>query len=106
MIKCVKSVKLLNVKLFYQVNVCPYYLKFVKMIDWYLIVSSLSSQDIVINIHKYIYIDIHKIKSSRLCSQILFFLFSSFIFKENHILIEERNPFEKTVIVEEELDGT
>ena len=30
---------------------------------------------------------------------------SSFIFNENHVLIDEDNPSEKTVIVEEELDG-
>ena len=30
---------------------------------------------------------------------------SSFIFKENHVLIEENNPSEKIVIDEEELDG-
>ena len=29
----------------------------------------------------------------------------SFIFKENHILIEEDNPSEKNFIAEEELDG-
>ena len=34
-----------------------------------------------------------------------FFYVSSFIFKENHILIEEDNPSEKIVIVEEELDS-
>ena len=37
--------------------------------------------------------------------QILIFYISSFIFKENHILIEEDNPSEKIVIVEEELDS-
>ena len=37
--------------------------------------------------------------------QILIFYVSSFIFKENHILIEEDNPSEKIVIVEEELDS-
>ena len=32
---------------------------------------------------------------------------SSFIFKENHVFIEEKdNPSEKVVMVEEELDGT
>ena len=30
---------------------------------------------------------------------------SSFIFKENHVLIEQDNPSEKIVIVEEKLDG-
>ena len=35
-----------------------------------------------------------------------FFYVSSFIFKENHVLIEEGNPFEKVIIVEKELDGT
>ena len=30
---------------------------------------------------------------------------SSFIFKENHVLIEEDNPSDKVVIVGEELDG-
>ena len=34
-----------------------------------------------------------------------FFYVSSFIFKENHVLIEEDNPSEKIVIFEEELDG-
>ena len=40
-----------------------------------------------------------------------FFYFSSFVFKENHVLIEEENPSEenpseKIVIVKKELDGT
>ena len=30
--------------------------------------------------------------------------FSNFIFKENHVLIEEDNPSEKNVLVKEELD--
>ena len=30
--------------------------------------------------------------------------FSNFIFKENHVLVEEDNPSEKNVIVKEELD--
>ena len=30
--------------------------------------------------------------------------FSKFIFKENHVLVEEDNPSEKNVIVKEELD--
>ena len=34
-----------------------------------------------------------------------FFYFSSFIFKENHVLVEEGNPSEKNVIVKKELDG-
>ena len=34
-----------------------------------------------------------------------FFYVSSFIFKENHVLTKKRNPSEKIVIVEEELDG-
>ena len=34
-----------------------------------------------------------------------FFYFSSFIFKENHFCIEEDNPQEKRIIVEQELDG-
>ena len=39
-----------------------------------------------------------------------FFYFSSFVFKENHVLIEEENPSEenpseKIVIVKKELDG-
>ena len=34
-----------------------------------------------------------------------FFYFSSFVFKENQVLIEEENPSEKTVIVKKELDG-
>ena len=32
--------------------------------------------------------------------------FSNFIFKENHVLVEEDNPSEKNVIVKEELDDT
>ena len=32
--------------------------------------------------------------------------FSNFIFKENHVLVEEDNPSEKNVIVNEELDDT
>ena len=35
----------------------------------------------------------------------LFFYVSSFIYKENHVLIEEYNHSEKIVIVEEELHG-
>ena len=42
-----------------------------------------------------------------------FFYFSSFVFKENHVLIEEENPSEENpsenliiVIVKKELDGT
>ena len=35
----------------------------------------------------------------------IFFYVSSFIFKENHVLIEEGNPSEKIAIVEEELNG-
>ena len=34
-----------------------------------------------------------------------FFYISSFIFKGNHALIQEDNPSEKIIIVEEELDG-
>ena len=34
-----------------------------------------------------------------------FFYFSSFVFKENQVLIEEENPSEKIVIVKKELDG-
>ena len=34
-----------------------------------------------------------------------FFYFSSFIFKENHVLVEEGNLSEKNVIVKKELDG-
>ena len=30
---------------------------------------------------------------------------SSFIFKENHVFIEEDNPSDKVIMVEEELDG-
>ena len=38
----------------------------------------------------------YEITSRRQRSQILtFFYFSSFIFKENHILVEEDNPSEK-----------
>ena len=33
-----------------------------------------------------------------------FFYFSSFIFKENHVLVKEGNPSEKNVIVKKELD--
>ena len=45
-------------------------------------------------------------KLRRLCSQILiFFYVSSFIFKENHTLVEKDNPSEKIVITEEKLDG-
>ena len=47
----------------------------------------------------------YEIKSRRLRSLILFFDVSSFIFKENHVLIEEDNPSEKIFIVEEELFG-
>ena len=36
---------------------------------------------------------------------LIFFYVSSFIFKENHVLIEEGNPSEKIAIVEEELNG-
>ena len=35
----------------------------------------------------------------------IFFHVASFIFKENHVLIEEDNPSEKIVLIEEELDG-
>ena len=35
---------------------------------------------------------------------LIFFYFSSFIFKENHFCIEEDNP-KKRIIVEQELDG-
>ena len=35
----------------------------------------------------------------------LFYLFYCFIFKENHVLIEEDNPSEKIAIDKEELDG-
>ena len=38
-------------------------------------------------------------------ADIIFFYVSSFIFKENHVLIEEDNPSEKIVIVEEELEN-
>ena len=31
--------------------------------------------------------------------------FSSFIFKDNHVLVEQHNPPEKIVIVKEELEG-
>ena len=34
-----------------------------------------------------------------------FFYFSSFIFKENHFCIEEDNPQEKLIIVVQEQDG-
>ena len=34
-----------------------------------------------------------------------FFYFSSFIFKENHVLVEGGHPFKKNLIVKEELDG-
>ena len=33
------------------------------------------------------------------------FYFSSFIHKENHFCIEEDNPQEKRIIIEQELDG-
>ena len=33
-----------------------------------------------------------------------FLYFFSFIFKENHVLVEEENPSEKIVIVKEELE--
>ena len=33
-----------------------------------------------------------------------FLYFLSFIFKENHVLVEEENPSEKIVIVKEELE--
>ena len=36
---------------------------------------------------------------------LIFFYVSSFIFKENHVLIEEGNPSEKIAIVEEKLNG-
>ena len=42
----------------------------------------------------------------RLRSQIFILLcVSSFIFKENHVLIEEGNSLEKNATVEKELDG-
>ena len=41
----------------------------------------------------------------RLRSQIIFFCFSSFIFKNSHVLVEKHNPSEEIVIVKEELDG-
>ena len=34
------------------------------------------------------------------------FFFSSFIFKDNHVLVELHNPSEKIVIVQEGLDST
>ena len=34
-----------------------------------------------------------------------FCYFSSFIFKENHVLVEGGNPSEKNAIVRKELDG-
>ena len=46
----------------------------------------------------------YEIKCRKLLSQIM--IRSSFIFKENHVFLEEKdNPSEKVVIVEEELDG-
>ena len=33
-----------------------------------------------------------------------FFVFSSFVFKENHVFNEKDNPWQKVVIVKEELD--
>ena len=48
---------------------------------------------------------IYELKSTRLRSQISMFYFSSFIFKDNYVLVEWHNPSEKTVIVKEELDG-
>ena len=36
---------------------------------------------------------------------LFFFYFSSFIHKENHLFIEEDNPQEKLIIIEQELDG-
>ena len=42
---------------------------------------------------------IYQIRSRALCSQILIFYFSSFIFKDNH------NPSGKIMIVKEERDG-
>ena len=38
---------------------------------------------------------IYEITSRRLCSQILIFYFSNFIFKDNHVLAEQHNPSEK-----------
>ena len=35
----------------------------------------------------------------------MIFFVSSFIFKKNYVLIEEDNPSEKIVLIEEELDG-
>ena len=34
------------------------------------------------------------------------FYFSSFLFKDNHVLVEQYNLSEKSMIVKEELDGT
>ena len=34
-----------------------------------------------------------------------FFLFSTFIFKDKHVLVEQHNPSEKIKIVKEEVDG-
>ena len=43
----------------------------------------------------------------RLSSQIyIFFGFSSFIFKRNHVVIYKENPSDKIVIIEGELHGT
>ena len=46
----------------------------------------------------------NKIKETSF-ADIYFFYVSSFIYKENHVLIEEYNHSEKIVIVEEELHG-
>ena len=49
---------------------------------------------------------IYEITLRRLSSQILMFWgFFSFIFKDNHILVEEHNPSGKIVIVKEEVGG-
>ena len=51
-------------------------------------------------------ISIYEITSRRLRSQILvFFYFSSFIFKDHHVLVKLLNPSEKIVIVKEEIDS-
>ena len=39
---------------------------------------------------------IYQITLRRLCSQILSFYFSSFISKDNHVLVEKHNPLEKS----------
>ena len=36
---------------------------------------------------------------------LIFFYFSTFIFKDKHVLVEQHNPSEKIKIVKEEVDG-